>query len=103
MTNGHWEPSPRDVLIDRVRRGELTPQQAEDEAARKGFGPIASKPDPINFDPAKMPWWTLPMALAWIAWRSLELVRDSCAEYRENWLEWFPGSWNVPSEDGRSF
>lgn len=103
MSNDSWEPSERDILITRVRRGELTPAQAEAEAARQGFGPIATKPSRAEFDPDEMPWWSLPMALAWIAWRTTEQVQESCAEYRENWLEWFPGSWNVPTEDGQGF
>lgn len=81
----------------------MTPEQAEAEAALQGFGPIATKPNRIQFDPQKMPWWSLPMALAWIAWRTAERVQESCAEYRENWLEWFPGSWNVPTEDSQRF
>jgi hypothetical protein len=43
------------------------------------------------------------MALAWIAWRTAASVKENCAEFREDWLEWFPGSWNVPIEDGQRF
>src|SRR5450432_3463341 len=103
MPNGEWEPTPKDILIDRVRRGQMTPEQAEAEAAQQGFGPIATKPARIHFDPNKMPWWSLPMTLAWIAWRTADQVQENCAEYRENWLEWFPGSLNVPTEDGQRF
>ena len=45
----------------------------------------------------------MPMALAWIAWRTIEAVRDHCAHYREKCLFWFPGSWNVPTDDGKEF
>jgi hypothetical protein len=98
-----WEPTPQDILIDRVRRGHMTPEQAEAEATRQGFGPIATKPSRLEFDPDEMPWWSLPMALAWIAWRSAEQVQESCSEYRQNWFEWFPGSWDVPADHGRGF
>jgi hypothetical protein len=98
-----FEPSPRDLLIHRVRIGEITPEEAEAEAKQGGFGPIATKPSPIDFDPAQMPYWSLPMALAWIAWRHIQQVREHCAEYCENWLHWFPGSWNVPTGDGLEF
>jgi hypothetical protein len=98
-----WEPSPRDILIDRVRRGEMTPDQAEDEAARAGFGPLATQPEPVEFDPAQMAWWSFPMALAWIAWRTNQSVQEHCAEYREKCLHWVPGSWNVPTNDGTEF
>jgi hypothetical protein len=98
-----FEPSPRDILIHRVRVGEITPEEAEIEAQHLGVGPLATKPNPIDFEPAQMPYWSLPMALAWIAWRNIEQVREHCAEYRENWLSWFQGSWNVPTDDGKEF
>jgi hypothetical protein len=97
------EPSPRDILIDRVRRGEITPEQAERDAEMQGIGPLATTPYPIEFDPDEMSWWSLPMALAWIAWRSSKSVREHCAEYRENCWQWIPGSWNVPTNDTAEF
>lgn len=103
MPNETWEPQPRDILIDRVRRGEMTPDEAEAEAARGGFGPLATQPNPIEFDPKHLPWWTLPMALAWIAWRTEQEVQNHCAEYRENCLVWVSGSWNVPTYDRTEF
>ena len=93
----------RDILIDQVRRGQITPAEAEHKAAKQGFGPLETTPDPVEFDPDEMPWWSLPMALAWIAWRNTKSVRENCAEYRENWLHWIPGSWNVPTNNGAEF
>jgi hypothetical protein len=93
----------RDILIDQVRRGQITPEEAEAEAAKQGFGPIATAPDPLDFDPEQLSWWSLPMALAWIAWRNTKSVREHCAEYRENRLHWMPGSWNVPTDNGAEF
>jgi hypothetical protein len=83
-----WEPDARDILIDRVRRGKLSPDEAEAEAAKQGFGPLATVPDQLEFDPERMPWWSLPMALAWIAWRNIASVREHCAEYCEKRLLW---------------
>jgi hypothetical protein len=98
-----FEPDARDILIDRVRKGTLSPEEAEAEATKQGVGPLATVPDPLEFDPDEMPWWSLPMALAWIAWRNTNSVREHCAEYRENWSHWVPGSWNVPTNDGTEF
>ena len=98
-----FEPTARDLLITQVRNGEITPEEAEVAAERGGFGPLATQPSPIDFDPAQMPYWSLPMAVAWIAWRDTNQVREHCAEYRENWLQWFPGSWNIPTDDGTDF
>src|SRR5262245_60719419 len=82
MIRQKFEPSPRDLVIERVRIGEITPEEAEAEAGRQGFGPLATKPNPVDFDPSQMPDWSLPMALAWIAWRTTDAVREHCAEYR---------------------
>lgn len=95
-----WEPNSRDKLIDMVRRGQLSPAEAELEAQKQGCGPLATKPNPIEFDPNEMPWWSLPMAIAWIAWRNRASVREHCAEYRDKWLDWVPVSWYAPSQDG---
>jgi hypothetical protein len=86
-----------------VRRGNLSPDEAENEAAKQGFGPLATVPDPLEFDPDEMAWWSLPMAVAWIAWRNGTSVRKHCAEYRDKWLIWIRGSWSLPTEDGNEF
>ena len=103
MQGQDWPPGPRDILIDRARRGEITPDAAEHEAQRLGFGPLATKPDPGEFDPDQMPWWSLPMAVAWIAWRNSASVREHCAESAEKCIYWIPGSWNVPINNGTEF
>src|SRR4051812_32602504 len=94
-----YEPNPRGLLIHRVKIGEITPEEAEAAAQQEGFGPLATKPSPIDFDPAEMSFWSLPMAVAWIAWRNIQSVREHCAEYREKWFVWLPGSGNVPIGD----
>jgi hypothetical protein len=38
-------------------------------------------PEPGRFDPMKEPFWTLPMALAWIIWRSPDWVRTQWEHY----------------------
>jgi len=69
------EHTVRDDIFDKVRRGEMTPPQAEAEAVRLGMKSFASEPDPAAFDPMCLAWWSLPMAIAWIAWRSPNRVR----------------------------
>src|SRR5262245_22120899 len=85
----------RDSMIDKVRYGELTPDQAEAEAARLGIGKLAAKPDVSKFDPMKEPWWTLPMAVAWIAWRSPSAVREWWDPYRSECWNWHFKEWRV--------
>jgi hypothetical protein len=95
--------SPRDILIDRVQRGEITPDEAEANAREAGVGPLATTPEPVDFDPEKSVWWTLPMALAWIAWRDIRHVREHCSEYRVECNFWAPVSRKIPAEEGRTF
>jgi hypothetical protein len=35
-----WEPDQRDILLDQVRRGEITPNRAEQEAKKLGLEPF---------------------------------------------------------------
>jgi hypothetical protein len=57
MTREGFEPSARDIVIHKARVGEITPEEAEAEAERQGFGPLATKPSPVDFDPTLMPDW----------------------------------------------
>lgn len=41
------------------------------------------EPDPADFDPNQEIFWTLPMAIAWIAWRDPAKVRDQWDQYRK--------------------
>ena len=106
MARAFWTdyvPSDRDILIDKVQRGELTPQKAEAEAARVGLEPFEVGPNPADFDPMGEASWSLPMALAWIMWRSRDPVREMWDLYREKFRFWVPQRWQVsdgPIYDG---
>ena len=78
----------RDRILDRARRGEMSAREAEVEATQQGLGELASRPPADDFDPRNRPAWTLPMALAWIAWRSYDEVREWDSEYRDKCLVW---------------
>jgi hypothetical protein len=86
---------PRDDLIDKVQHGKLTPAQAETEAVRLGLGPFAACPDPDRFNPIAQAWWDLPMAVAWIAWRSIARVREYWDAYRHKCWDWHFHRWRV--------
>ena len=79
---------PRTELLDRASRGEITPEEAEAEAARLGFLPFARTPDPAKLNPMTESWWTLAMAAAWIIWRTPTAVRRVWHEYRREKIEW---------------
>ena len=85
----------RDDLITMVQRGEMTPADAESEAKRLGLGPLASEPDPNDYDPMREPFWTLPMTVAWIAYRTEDAVRNWWDEYRKECSFWYFQEWRV--------
>jgi hypothetical protein len=70
-----FKPSFRDVLISKVQHGELTPEQAEAEAAANSLPPFEKTPDLAEYDPLMESRWTLVMAVAWIAWRDSASAR----------------------------
>lgn len=98
-----WEPTPRDNLISQVQRGELTPEQAEAKAKAIGCEPLAHLPEFPKFDPMLESRWTLPMAVAWIAWRDLKLVREQNSKFRSECTQWVPRQWRAPTDEGTRF
>ena len=78
----------RNCLIGRVQDGELTPDDAEAEAERKGLGTLQRIPSPDIFDPMPLDRWTLTMTLAWIAWREADAVREWWDVHQRECLVW---------------
>jgi hypothetical protein len=70
------KPDPRHLILQRLRRGEITREQAEAEAQAAGFPLRETHPDPADYEPIIEPFWTLPMTLAWILYRSDDAVRN---------------------------
>lgn len=66
----------RDRLISLVRYGKVTPDQAEAEAAARGWPPFAHQPAVSTLDPMRDPRWSIVMAVVWIAWRDLNMTRE---------------------------
>jgi hypothetical protein len=78
----------RDDLIDDVQNGRMSPEAAEEEAVRLGLPPLARVPDPASYNPMGETWWTLVMAIAWIAWRSPRKVCEFWDTYRRECWDW---------------
>lgn len=91
----------RNNLFHQVRLGELTCEQAEDEAQRQGWASLSSRPDPANFDPLQKSPWSLCMAMAWIAWRNPDRVREWDNAWRKECWDWRKWSGRVPGPDGQ--
>lgn len=85
----------RDELIEEVKYGRMSPAAAEAKAAKLGFGPLARTPDPGQFSPMEDVGWTLPMAVAWIAWRDPQKVLQFYDPYRAQCFDWHFRKWRV--------
>ena len=72
---------------------EAHSRKAEAEATRLGLSPLATCPDANQFDPMGELQWSLPMAVAWIVWRSPDGVREHWDAYRQECLDWQGGEW----------
>ena len=90
----------RDELITAARYGEITPQEAEAKAKAAGLLPLATQPGSEEFNPMGESRWPLVMAIAWIAWRDVQLVKEQGAEYRRLCSYWIFRQWNEPKERG---
>jgi hypothetical protein len=102
MTKRHKGDSS-DELISLVRRGKITPQQAEAEAAMRGWPPFERKPQLGAFDPMRESRWSIVMAIAWIAWRDLEQTRQQTAAFRSESTHWIFREWDQPIKSGTVF
>ena len=91
-----YKTRERDDLIHKVRIGEFTPHQAEQEAAERGLGPIEQRPDERDYDPHLKVYWTIPMAVAWISTGEIDEVRRQWPEYRDKKISWRIVDWIGP-------
>src|SRR4051812_43111312 len=91
----------RDDLITKAQYGDITPQQAEAQAKAAGLPPLAFQPGVAGFDPMLQSRWSVLLAIAWIAWRNIELVTKQQPEFRDQWTRWTPHRWNGPAKGGK--
>jgi hypothetical protein len=97
-----WEEiqALKDDLFERAKYGKITGAEADAEAVRLGLGPFSSLPSPDQFDPMAQQSWTLPMAVNWIAFRTIEAARNAWPAYREGCRHWVWRKWrNGPDGD----
>ena len=79
---------PRREVLARYRRFEISREQTDDEARALGLNSLEFRPDLQGYDPLAEPFWTLPMALAWIIYRRADPVRCLIMSYRAESLVW---------------
>src|SRR5262249_19661243 len=88
-------PDPRDEIADALQHGRMTPDEAEAKLKDLGLPPLAPRPNPSDFDPMSEAFWTLPMVVAWIAWRSDSAVTQAWDEYRRQTSYWEHKQWRI--------
>ncbi len=82
-------------LLEEVQYGRMTPEEAEAEARAAGLEPLSFVPDPADFNPMREPFWSAVMAVAWIAWRTPDAVREVWNDYRVECRDWVNQEWRV--------
>jgi hypothetical protein len=80
----------RSSIYARFTLGEITQEQAEAEARAAGFGTLERHPNPADYDPIREPFWTLPMTLAWIIYRSADPVARLMDSFQAETRIWLP-------------
>ena len=81
-------PDWAEPYLRRAHCGLSTPDEIDAEIAAKGLPPLTFTPDTGSFDPMAHPWWTLPMAAAWIIWRTPHAVTRVWPDYRRKVRKW---------------
>jgi hypothetical protein len=75
-------------LEDFVNQGAITPDEAEQFAKAAGIPPLAGQANPAAWDFFRKPYWTLPMALAWILDRNDNAVNERCDDFWSSFYTW---------------
>ncbi len=78
------------LLHGEIQNGELEPQQADDRLKSLNLKPLHDMPpiDPYRETVLSEPFWPLPMAVTWIAWRSVDDVVKRFAPYAKHGGHW---------------
>jgi hypothetical protein len=92
------ERNPRDDLFEQLKYGRIDPDAAEAEVRRLGLEPLRPAVDLSRFDPSRETQWTIAMAVAWIAYRTIDAVRDAWNPYREQCCDWHFRKWRIGFE-----
>jgi hypothetical protein len=86
---------PHDEITEALQYGRITPVEADARLRDLGLAPLFPEPDPAHFDAKREAHWTLPMSIAWIAWRSHTEVAKVSERFREKCFFWEQKTWQV--------
>lgn len=93
----------RDIVLGLAQDGIVAPDEAEAMAKQWGLPPFQESPNAARLDPLTQANWTLPMALAWLAWRTPEAVRNEWDDYRRECWRWRGFHRRLPIDGGKSW
>jgi hypothetical protein len=85
----------QDQMAEAVQYGRMTPSEADEKLESLGLPPLAPQPNPDDFDPMIVPWWSLSMVVSWIVWRARADVREAWDEFRREGSFWSHERWRV--------
>lgn len=88
----------RTEIIERAKRGEISPTDAEKWAIENGLEPFATCPTAIEREALKTRFWTLPMTVVWIATRNENAVREVDPEFIKHCHDW--RAFELSSDEG---
>ena len=80
-------PDPREVVLDAVEAGKMTPAEAERWAQDRNATPFQAD---LDYDPMREPSWDLGMIIAWIMTRDPVAVRRVAGALGLDLREWAP-------------
>jgi hypothetical protein len=92
---GGWATARREAGSSIAKYGEIIGDEADAEAIRLGIGSLSHEPGPEEFRLEAETQWTLPMAVAWIAYRDLDEVGEWSAPFRAECYHWLWQRWRV--------
>lgn len=77
-------------LHSEIQEGRLDPEEADTRRANVKLLPLHPQPEPARFHDLALnkTFWTLPMVVAWIRWRDLDLVVKHMAEFTALCGDW---------------
>ncbi|CAI0344991.1 conserved hypothetical protein [Hyphomicrobiales bacterium] len=79
----------KNALLHAASLGLLDAEAAEELAIGLNCAPLAGKPDIAKFDPRAEPYWSLPMAIAWVKSRDWKQVARQMSDYRAGEEYWY--------------
>lgn len=91
MQEEEWDFSRKDRLRQRLfealRVGRLSLDEANALAAEAGTN-LNPSDDPANYDPSELLYWSMPMALSWVTFRSYFAVRSAWGHFKSSQYDW---------------